>query len=141
MDIQYRRGEENIVADAVSRRPDFLGFVQHQTHTDWVDHMLPYLTSGHLPTNANMKRTILGQKDRFNVQDGILYRRIDSEGSAPYIEQPFRAHFLEGMHKEYRHVGYSGLYGVVHYQGWWPGIERNIRKYVECCPNCHTSQR
>jgi transposase InsO family protein len=142
LDIRYRPGKYAVVPDAISRRPDFIGFLQSAPSSEWADYMEEFLRSGKTPTDdEKLSEKLKSERPNFVMIDDVLHRKIDEAGTAPYVPFLFRADIIERMHNEYGHLGYPGLDGVLRYRAWWPSLEHDVRAYVSYCPNCQTSQR
>ena len=57
------------------------------------------------------------KKYRWDVDIESLQRCFE-DGIAPYLEQPFRADFVEAIYKEYGYLGWPGLLGPIQYRAW-----------------------
>jgi hypothetical protein len=44
------------------------------------------------------------------------------------------------VHREYGHLGWPGLNGVLKTRAWWPSIESDVQAQVRTCPNCLASK-
>ena len=151
LNIQYRKGAEAVVPDAISRRPDFMGegprnraaiiaTVRGLDEDDWALHMARLLQDN-TPPPEPLRTDIYEQQQHFTVdEEGCLLRKIGDTFS-PYISYAFRGDFLERMHSEYGHLGHPGLLGVVTGRGWWSQMEKDVKEYVRICPQCQIAQR
>lgn len=149
--IQYRKGSEAVVPDAISRRPDLMGegprnraaivaAIRGFDEDEWATHITALLIDGTAPP-AEFKEDIYEHQGEFTTDhEGTLYHTT-ADGSSPYIPQMFRADLLERMHTEYGHLGYPGLQGVMIGRGWWHNLEKDIRNYAHICPQCQVTQR
>jgi len=151
LNIQYRRGSQALVPDTLSRRPDFMGegprnqaaritLMKGVDEDEWAQHMTAFLRDNVEPPET-IREDIFENQRAFTVDDeGQLLHQNDDRLS-PYLPVTVRADFLEQMHKEYGHLGYPGLLGVVDGRGWWHSLERDIRSFAKECRECQCSQR
>lgn len=151
LSIQYRKGSEAVVPDAISRRPDLMGegprnraaivaTIRGFDEDDWAMHMTALLCDGTAPPEE-FKEDIYEHQNDFTIDDeGNLYYTTP-DNMSPYIPHAFRADLLERMHREYGHLGYPGLQGVMNGRGWWYGLEKDIKNYTHICPECQVTQR
>jgi len=153
LDIRYKKGGENTIPDAISRRPDWMGEgprnraavvaavrTMDMDEDEWASHMVALIEKGTEPPET-WKAAIYERRGEFTTDnDGQLVHH-DELGPSPYLPHIFRADFLERMHKEFGHLGYPGLLGVVTGRGWWQNLEKDIRNFARICPQCQCSQR
>jgi len=124
IDIQYRKGADAIVPDALSRRPDFQlnAILQYD---DVLSAMEQYLMEKTLPKDAQMRERILKEASDFVMEDGRLFKRI-AGGMTPCIEPLFRGDFMEKMHSQFGHLSYAGMAQAIESRAWWPGMEADM---------------
>ena len=150
LDIRYRKGKDNVVIDALSCRPDFLGvtkdseaqvmLVRGVNKDEWATHMQAFLHDNTNPPPP-LDYDIRNNAQLFDLDnEGRLVHKTEF-GMSPYLEVPFRADTLEWFHKEYGHLGYPGLVGVVSARCWWHSLDKDIKNYTHICPSCQVSQR
>jgi transposase InsO family protein len=151
LSIQYRKGSEAVVPDAISRRPDLMGegprnraamvaSIRGLDEDDWAMHLTALLVNGTVPPKE-FQEDIYEHQQEFTIDDEGELFFIGPDGLSPYIARIFRADLLERMHTEYGHLGYPGLQGVMIGRGWWPSLEKDIRNYARICPQCQVTQR
>ena len=140
IDIQYRRGVDAIVPDALSRRPDFLAVILHID--DVIPHLEQYLINKILPEDSAMRKRVLESADLFVIDTNHqLHRKLKDGRQAPYIDPIFRGDLMEAMHVQFGHLSYGGLANAMESRAWWPGMEGDMHKFVAGCPNCQIMQR
>lgn len=146
LDIRYRRGEEAIVPDALSRRPDYLNAIGNSgvdnIYEEFITHVKVYLLMKILPQDIQMQERVIRHADDFILDaDQSLHRKFKDGSTAPYIESIFRVDFMEYLHKEFGHLTYAGMANAVKSRGWWPTIQGDMRQFIAACPNCQVVQR
>jgi hypothetical protein len=150
IDLRYRKGSEQVVPDAISRRPDLMGegprnlaapvfMVRGLAEDTWAFHIQEFLESGTEPPEP-LHKEIYEKHHEFVVIDGFLYKVTDGIRS-PYVPETMRADFIERMHTEYGHLGFPGIMGIVTGRGWWHSLVTDIKGYISLCPQCQIAQR
>lgn len=51
-----------------------------------------------------------------------------------------RQELIWRLHREYGHLGWPGLRGIMKTRAWWPTIRADVDEAVRTCPNCQVSQ-
>ncbi len=132
MDIQYRPGHTNVVADALSRRPDFqLNALTTMTQDDA---MLKALHAAYQHDKSALKSSS-------QFVDGVRYL-TDSKGiRRVYIPEDARSlqqSILE-LHHDSAAAGHLGkdktLASILRYF-YWPRIAASVSEYVSTCDDC-----
>lgn len=165
LDIKYRKGSDNIAADAISRRPDFKG--KGPANLAWVDEAdttdLNALQRNPLDDNyaweSNMKKFVIFRdiskvlpewrdriqrdfgEDRFQVHEDRLFFLLDGKYPVPYIAEPFRMDFLRYFHESYGHFSTSATIGLCRNRGWWNTLEKDLGEFAKRCITCQYAQR
>jgi hypothetical protein len=169
LDVRYRKGEEAVVPDAISRRPDFVkdtpanvaevvGRLSLMTsvggfdEAEWHAATVQYLLAGTLPKNGKLRAQVERHAGKLTTEHLPLPTRATQEENtrllykhgdgtvAPYLEPPFREDFLRQMHEGYGHLSFPGLRGVIRNRAWWPALRQDIEEIVRTCPNCQVSR-
>ena len=137
-DIQYRKGANNLVADALSRRPegspqDEVNSMEAPTDCPWYD---------------RIKAAAESEPHRYpeyHVVDGRLYRHIsDTHGPRSELEwklcvpRPLREAVLRENHDAPTagHLGGSKTAARLAQRYFWPGMVRDAKRYVSRCQKC-----
>jgi transposase InsO family protein len=143
LDIRYRPGVKATVPDALSRRPDYLTAIMERERdnvVEYVEHMEKYLMDKTLPGDE-FDELIKIEAKNFILNDGRLYRKVRDGITAPYLEWLFRGDFIQQMHNEYGHLSHRGMTNLLESRAWWPSMTRDIRAFIQSCPNCQIAQR
>jgi hypothetical protein len=106
--------------------------------------MIHYLQTGELPDEERLRKAVMEDKDHppssFVLEkDSLLYRKTDT-GQAPYLAPGIRMVYLERIHREYGHLGWPGLNGVLKNRAWWPSIEQDVKRQIGRCPECQVAK-
>ncbi|GBG90598.1 hypothetical protein CBR_g50941 [Chara braunii] len=139
--LEYLKGEYNKVADALSRRANYLGALISDFGVS--DEVTQSLVGAYQEDPVTMD--IMGKlqaKDKateseFVMVDGLLY--LDKTGIkrlvVPSSEQ-LRSLFLGECHDATGHFGYKKTSANLVQRFWWPGMFDDAKKYVETCQVC-----
>ncbi|GBG73914.1 hypothetical protein CBR_g17629 [Chara braunii] len=139
--LEYLKGEYNKVADALSRRADYLGaLVSDFGVSDEVTQSLVGAYQEDPVTMDIMHK--LQAKDKateseFVMVDGLLY--LDKAGIKRLIvpsSERLCSLFLGECHDATRHFGYKKTNANLVQRFWWPGMLDDAKKYVETCQVC-----
>lgn len=131
--VAYRKGKLNMVADALSRQPETCAIDRQPCR--WY----------HRKIDAVRERP--NQHPEYRVQEGHLYRHIlhDLDLKEVPVETQWkrcvsREQRLEIL-RQYHDAPTAGHLGIAKTitritQGYWPGMFREIARYVRNCKNC-----
>ncbi|KAH8315152.1 hypothetical protein KR059_012016, partial [Drosophila kikkawai] len=134
-DISYRRGNQNLVADALSRQP--LATVQQAQ-----------VQSNECKWIHKLRRRVQQEPAKFpdfREENGQLYRRIglrpEEEDYTPWklcVGAPYRRRVLEECHDHPTagHLGIRKTSTRVAQKYYWPGLFREVAQYVRRCSSC-----
>ncbi|GFY23958.1 hypothetical protein TNCV_4896391 [Trichonephila clavipes] len=141
-DVKYKTGKKHSDADALSRNP-----VEEETETS--DKFLAVTTSMNLALEQKKDQDLAKLKllsnssknEEFRFIDGILCRKnFDPDGKLwlPVIPKHLRAdilrHFLDAPTAG--HLGFAKTYDRIRKRFYWPGMYRNVVRYVMHCREC-----
>ncbi|GFS66635.1 hypothetical protein TNCV_229101 [Trichonephila clavipes] len=140
-DVKYKTGKKHSDADALSRNP-----VEEETETP--DKFLAVTTSMNLAMEQKKDQDLeiktfeqLIQNEEFRFIDGILCRKnFDPDGKLwlPVIPKHLRADILRHFHDAPTagHLGFAKTYDRIRKRFYWPGMYRNVVRYVMHCREC-----
>nr|XP_041631999.1 uncharacterized protein LOC121502446 [Drosophila kikkawai] len=134
-DVHYRKGAQNLVADALSRQP--LPIVQ-QAEVQGIN----------CKCITRMLQRIRAEPAKFpdyREENGQLYRRLglrpEEEEYTPWklcVGSDYRQRVLEECHDHPTagHLGVRKTSTRVAQRYYWPGLFREVARYVRRCPTC-----
>ncbi|GFS54092.1 hypothetical protein TNCV_2526601 [Trichonephila clavipes] len=141
-DVKYKTGKKHSDADALSRNP-----VEEETETP--DNFLAVTTSMNLAMEQKKDQDLAKLKllsnssknEEFRFIDGILCRKnFDPDGKLwlPVIPKHLRADILRHFHDAPTagHLGFAKTYDRIRKRFYWPGMYRNVVRYVMHCREC-----
>ncbi|GFY48523.1 retrovirus-related Pol polyprotein from transposon 17.6 [Trichonephila inaurata madagascariensis] len=141
-DVKYKTGKKHSNADALSRNS-----MEEETETP--DKFLAVTTSMNFameqkkdPDLAKLKLSSNSSKnEEFRFIDGILCRKnFDPDGKLwlPVIPKHLRADILRHFHDAPTagHLGFAKTYDRIRKRFYWPGMYRNVIRYVMHCREC-----
>ncbi len=145
VEVRYRKGTENVVADALSRS-EALRTVESRTLTADDKPLLirAYLMSGTLPDalDPNVKHSIRRAASKHFVRKGELFRRRCSGKAARVILKPEeRKSLLLRAHDGLAHFGVQTVYELLAAHYYWPNLYQEVKDYVASCETCQKFRR
>ncbi|GBG67284.1 hypothetical protein CBR_g88572 [Chara braunii] len=141
--LEYLKGEYNKVADALSRRADYLGALVSKfgVSNEVTQSLVGTYQEDSITMDIIRK---LQAKDKatesvFVMVDGLIYLDNDKAGVkrlvVPSSEQ-LRSLFLGECHDATGHFGYKKTSANLVQRFWWPRMLDDAKKYVETCQVC-----
>ncbi|GBG88552.1 hypothetical protein CBR_g48021 [Chara braunii] len=138
--LEYLKGEYNKVADALSRRADYLGALVSEfgVFKETLSLVGAYQED---PVTMDIIRK-LQAKDKaieyeFVMVDGLLFlRKAGIERLVVPSSENLRSLFLGECHDTTGHFGYKKTSGNLIQRFWWPGMLDDAKEYVETCQIC-----
>ncbi|POM68428.1 Hypothetical protein PHPALM_15411 [Phytophthora palmivora] len=152
--VEYKPGKLNVLADALSRRPDYelahvsrvradlydrirLAYQEDENYTPLVQ----FLSDGKDAKVDRLSPRQRAQLHRYELADGLLPYRVDP-GDPPRVVVPndedqkydilLEAHDVQVS----GHLGREKTYPMVSQTFWWPRMYKWVAHYVKTCETC-----
>jgi hypothetical protein len=143
-DIEYIKGKENVVADALSRRPlaNAISCIRNSLIDEIKDHYVnddilrvPYES---LSKEARTSEEIEKFKS-YELKDHVLY--YNSRVCIPKFGE-YRLNIMHDCHDIpiAGHPGFQKTYMAIKHHYYWQGMKSDIKNYVERCLKCQVSK-
>ncbi|KAI7944413.1 hypothetical protein MJO28_010108 [Puccinia striiformis f. sp. tritici] len=150
IEVKYKKGIDNIVPDALSRRSDLMSMTEvtsEMRDTDW-PLIVPYLKLGrNLPKDIPdaLVRRATDMSELFEVdkeEESLIYvGHPGSEERSPFVESSFRYRLIRQVHDDMGHRGRDATLDLLRGRGWWPTRYNDVRTYVKTCALCQVNER
>ncbi|KAE9038963.1 hypothetical protein PR001_g7732 [Phytophthora rubi] len=150
--VEYKPGKQNVLADALSRRPDYelahLTYLESPLYElireayaedDDLAGLVEVLSAPNKAVELTARQR--SRLHRYSVVEGLLYYQVDG-GDEPRIVVPndedLRHRVLYEAHDTplSGHLGREKTYTSVARNFWWPHMYKWVRKYVQTCETC-----
>jgi len=149
-EIMYKPGKQNVVADALSRRPGLQVAAISAVQPDPA--FLDRVAEGYAndkkfggvyralsnPDSPDSGR-LANEAKRYQVRDRLLYHTAGPEPRLCIPDAPGLRLQLMQEHHDSRiagHLGYDKTYELLHRSFYWPNMHMTIKKYVASCDVC-----
>ena len=144
--IQYITGKSNVVADALSRRPDLvLHSMEVTAHTlkmgpEWIAEIKSAMGNDH---ESRKLMQLASKSDTYDLQNGLLFRNKDNTKQlfVPNAKH-LRREIMEDHHDQYLagHFGINKTLELLTRNYFWPRIAQDVQDFVKSCPSCMVSR-
>ncbi|KAG3146244.1 hypothetical protein PC128_g24046 [Phytophthora cactorum] len=152
--VEYKPGKLNVLANALSRRPDYeLAHITRVTTDlyDWIRmayrndeslaSLVQFLTAGKEAKSEWLSPRQRSRLHRYKWQDGLLYYRVEPH-EPPWVVVPndedLKFDILQEAH-DARSSGYLGCektFLSVSQAFWWTHMYKRVARYVKTCETC-----
>jgi transposase InsO family protein len=151
-DFKFKRGADNIVPDALSRRPDYqdhpaipmsINALDLQSDTGLRQRLIDGYKED--PRLASIYQSCLRGKSPslYSLHDGLLYveRHGDTLLCIPKSSD-LRLLLLHDVHDATiaGHLGFDKTYAALRRFAFWPQMSADTRRYVESCSSCQRNK-
>lgn len=149
LNIQHMPGRLNLVADALSRRPDHADDIEHITvsalnvvHIAVSNKMQEETRKGY-EVDEYFSKLISQPNNKFKVIDGLIYlvQNTHYRLCIPNITN-IRLKILEENHDIpiAGHMGFEKTYNNVARHYWWPNMGKLVKQFVQSCDYCQRAK-
>ena len=140
--IEYVKGKANVVADALSRRPEILAAITAVSAPDFVSQIKA--AYGQDPESEGILRRADIPASGFTSNAGLIFFTRNSPRARVYLPPGprLRTTVLREHHDSRLagHLGTDKTEELVSRNYWWPTLRRDVREYVASCPACQASK-
>lgn len=152
--VAYKPGKLNVLADALSRRPDYelsamtfaVSDVYDLIRESYVDDdqcwsILQWLSTGDDATKTQLSARVRARLHRYETRDGLLYYQVHP-GDPPRLVVPndedLKYKLVYEVHDTPMagHLGREKTYAGLSSSFWWPKMYKWVAHYVRTCDVC-----
>jgi hypothetical protein len=133
-DIEFVKGKNNVVADALSRRPSV--YAMTDISVDWKAHLLVEYSKNQFACQLMDGQV---QDDNFRIMDDIIYYK----GRIFLVpESAFKAKVLQACHDSpvAGHQGFVKTYRQVRERFSWKGLKEDVMRHIKECTTCQANK-
>ena len=152
--VAYKPGKLNVLADALSRRPDYelsamtfaVSDVYDLIRESYVDDdqcwpVLQWLSKGDDAVKTRLSSRVRARLHRYETRDGLLYYQVHP-GDSPRVVVPnvedLKYKLVYEVHDTPMagHLGREKTYAGLSSSFWWPKMYKWVAQYVRTCDVC-----
>jgi hypothetical protein len=134
--VKYKKGKDNLVADALSRRNVLLN--QLEVKVPGLESLKDLYSTDHEFSKPYAKCTLGKGWEKYHVYDGFLFRA--NKICVPNCS--FRLLLLQEAHASglMGHFGWKKTYKLLFDHFYWPKMRRDVERLVRRCITCHKAK-
>lgn len=159
----YQKDEQISLAETVSHSPDVIPpmfenpvslHVAQMSESDWevhqhkdtnINHVMESLRTGKKPQRSLLQqlsselRTLYRSWDKFELRNGVLYRKILLREEPHYqlvLPESHRAQAFDGLHSKAGHPGVDRTVDFIHQRYYYPNMMKDIQDRIRSCERC-----
>ncbi|MCX6042642.1 MAG: RNase H-like domain-containing protein, partial [Caldilinea sp.] len=142
--VDYIKGKSNVVADALSRRPDYLStIITARQPADWLAQVISGYES--CPEARAIVQAIhKGTAKHYTFRHGYIVRSVSNTAVQLYI--PDSGSLRQVLLHQHHYSLLAGHFGVdktiqfISRPYSWPTLQRDVRHYIKTCPSCSANK-
>ena len=135
------------VTDVLGEIPivNTVDIVKLQQEDSVLSKVIPLVEMQEKPSNDELKMydkdvvLLLRQWDKLFIDDGVLYRKAQIDGSdvqQQVVPNQCRSQILHSLHDDMGHVGRDRTEDLLRTRFYWPGMFTDVESYVKNCIRC-----
>ncbi|KYQ96678.1 LTR-retrotransposon skipper [Tieghemostelium lacteum] len=138
-------GKANVVADALSRRPDYETALEIKENKEVLKKIKKlYVQDVHFQEAFyNAAASDTGRAGNFQIINEVLYYVKDQEKRMCIPnDKEVKVMCLSEIHSQLYagHFGYNKTYEQACRYFYWPGLDKDVKKFVDSCPDCQRNK-
>lgn len=134
-DIQYLSGDDNMVADALSR----ISEINFPSAIDYTEMARAQDSEEELQTLLNNSSSLKLKLLTLPCSEIPIYCDVSEDNVRPYVPSSFRFKVFESIHK-LSHPGVKSTIDLIKKRFIWPGINKDCKDWVKACLDCQKSK-
>jgi len=142
-DIHHKSGKTNIVADALSRRPDLRLNALQTRRSSVVAHFKHRILDArtHNPAYMQVLQAAKNGDSSFVLDDGLVYQ-VSGGGRRLYVPTPLQQSIISETHDTLLggHFGVNKTTDKLSRQFYWPHLEHTVRTFIGTCHSCQRNK-
>lgn len=141
-DIQFIKGKENVVADALSRVDD------HEIHTIQTKQIDLEAIASAQADDKELQALVNDEKrtasshyklEKISLPDGDIYCEVSTGKNRPYVPSELRKEIFNKLHN-IAHPGVRASRKLINTRYFWPNQNKDINNWAKSCLSCQKSK-
>lgn len=151
-EIQYIKGEKNVIADALSRfnikedddaptaTAEANAHLFSMSKSEYLFPLLPAVIKESQKTDKELQRLRTNQPHAYPEEEVDDVALVHYKGKM-YVPKALRKDILEWYHTYLVHPGITRTKETIRQHMTWPGLSNDVEKYVKTCSICQKNKR